>query len=191
MKLIKNVKNVPMKKYGLTYYKANSGKMILSIGFLKMAIEMSVVFLILSGCAGLKVKDLNKVDQGMTKAKVLSVLGDPSSKRMNCGREIYEYDMKDEDGDVRSRVVEFQDGEVSYYGKASGLAACSTKENDRSGNTNTNTVSPTITVGAPTVNLNPVINVNSGSGPTPMRLPAGSGSYFHEIPTVDDLQKQN
>lgn len=147
--------------------------------------KVIILALMFSGCAGLKIKDMNKIDQGMSKSKVLDILGDPNSKRMVCGKEVYEYEMKDEDGETRPRVVVFEDREVSFYGKPSEIK-CSTSENDRATNQNTNTVSPTINVN-PNIAFNPIITVNGSSGsPSPLKAPAGSGSYFHEIPTAEE-----
>lgn len=155
-----------------------------------MRYAILVFALAFSGCAGLKLKDLNKIDAGMSKAQVLDVLGEPKAKRMDGAREVYEYEMKDENGELKPRVVAFEDREVVFYGKPSEYKEQKTSTSQSAGgNTNTNTVSPHINVN-PSINFNPVISVGT-QGSSPLRLPAGNGSYFHEIPNADELNKAN
>ena len=153
--------------------------------------KIIVIALMMSGCAGLKLKDMNKIGAGMSKAQVVDALGEPQSKKMECGKEVYEYELKDNDGELKPRVVVFQDREVSFYGKPSEVKKCKDSESESSTsntNTNTNNVNPVITVGAPNITFNPIVTVTPQSttaSPLLDRVPANS--YFHSVPTANEL----
>jgi hypothetical protein len=149
---------------------------------------------ILCSCAGLKLKELNKVQAGMSQSKVIDLLGDPQTKKMEQGREIFQYEMKDDDGQFKPRIVVFEDREVIFYGKPSEYKKETSTSNYPGGSIhNTNTLSPKIVVTAPSITVSPTINiqpVKPDDSPALNRMPSSNGSYFHEIPSgssgVDD-----
>lgn len=149
------------------------------------------------GCSSMPtLKDLNKIDAGMTKKQVMDKLGEPKSKKMLVdGREIYEYDMKDDDGEIKPRVVVFQDKEVVFYGRPSEFQA----QQEKRGLANGNGGGASVVVN-PNINpvFNPIINVGMPQAaqqasqpsiiyqqaPQQMLMPShnqnyGNGSYFH------------
>jgi hypothetical protein len=131
----------------------------------------------------------------MSKKQVIELLGEPQEKRLSDGKEIFQYEMKDENGEAKPRIAVFEDREVVFFGKPSEWkASSSTSQTASSGNhiTNTNTVSPTINVKAPEVTVAPVINIGPGSsGSSDKRVHASGNSYFHSIPLVDETKESD
>jgi outer membrane protein assembly factor BamE (lipoprotein component of BamABCDE complex) len=145
-----------------------------------------VLGLALSACSSMpKLKDLNKIDAGMSKEQVIDILGEPTEKKFEGNRELYEYAV-DFDGTQKPRLIVFEDNEVVFSGRPADYKAQVEREASKNGgasNTNTVTVNPSI-------NVNPIFNVGGGStgsdfrAPASIQKPAGNGSYFHEHPTV-------
>lgn len=150
---------------------------------------MVLVAGLMVGCSSLpKLQDLNKIDAGMSKAQVMDKLGEPKSKKMVDGREIYEYDMKDDDGELKPRVVVFQDREVIFYGRPSEYQAQMEKRGLASGsgggahvtvNPNINPVfNPIFNVGVPqSTQQQPSVIYNQA--PQQSSRPLGAGSYLY------------
>lgn len=150
-------------------------------------LSMVLVAGLMVGCSSMpKLKDLNKIDAGMTKAQVMDKLGEPKSKKMVDGKEIYEYDMKDDDGELKPRVVVFQDREVIFYGRPSEYQA-QVEKRGLAGNgggaqvtvsPNINPVfNPVFNVGVPTSQAQqPSVIYNQA--PQQAR-PLGNGSYLY------------
>lgn len=108
--------------------------------------------LALTACSSMpKVRDLNKIEVGMTKNKVLEALGEPISTETESNYEYLYYQMKDDEGEKRQRLVVLQDGEVKYSGKPSGWVKPK-QDNDKGGSQSVN------------VSVNPVNNINIGNG---------------------------
>ena len=118
----------------------------------------------ITSCAGVKLKDLNRVSSGMSQSQVKEILGEPISKKLSEGSEIFEYDLKDENGDLKPRIVVFEDREVVYFGKPSEFKTESRKQAINGATQNTNTVSPTINITSPNVTVSPVINISATNG---------------------------
>jgi hypothetical protein len=149
--------------------------------------------LVITSCAGFKLKDLNKVNAGMSQKEVIAVLGSPASKRLAEGQEVFEYQLEDENGEVKPRLVVFEDKEVVFYGKPSDFSKTksSTSQTASGGNhnTNSNSVAPIIKIAGPTITVSPVINLNHEAKQKEERTPAAN-SYFHDVPVVDPSKKQ-
>ena len=159
---------------------------------MKKFLIMIVAGWMMVGCSSLPtLRDLNKIDAGMTKAQVMDKLGEPKSKKMVDGREIYEYDMEDEDGELKPRVVVFQDREVIFYGRPSEWQAQAEKRGLASGNgggasvvvnPNINPVfNPVFNVGVPQAQAQaqPTIIYQQAPQQAPMNRNLGNGSYFY------------
>ena len=147
------------------------------------------------GCSSLpKLQDLNKIDAGMTKKQVMDKLGEPKSKKMVDGREIYEYDMKDDDGELKPRVVVFQDREVIFYGRPSEYQAQMEKQRGTASgngggasvvvNPNINPIfNPIFNVGIPQASQAQqqpsIIYQQAPQNQNQMSRPLGNGSYFY------------
>ena len=148
-------------------------------------IILIVLGLALSACSSMpKLKDLNKIDAGMSKEQVIDFLGKPTEKKFQGNRELYEYQV-DFDGTNKPRLVVFQDNEVVFSGRPADYKEQLNLEASKNGgasNTNTVTVSPSI-------NVNPIFNVGGGyngeRSPASVQKPAGTGSYFHEHSTIN------
>jgi outer membrane protein assembly factor BamE (lipoprotein component of BamABCDE complex) len=121
--------------------------------------------LLLTACSSVpKLRDLNQIHNGMTKNQVLKELGEPTSTESEDGKEFLFYSMKDQDGELKQRVVVLEDGEVSFYGKASKYP----KTQDKS------------TGQAQSIVVNPVNNINIGTS-----VPTSSQDYSR-APSTDD-----
>ena len=151
------------------------------------------IILWLSSCSGLRIKDFNKVSAGMSQEQVISALGEPGVKKMTDGKEIFQYELKDENGESRPRIVVFKDREVVFYGKPSEYKSEQQSSTPNSAsvqnhNTNTNTINPAITIGATNVTVNPVITVVpiEADATQNKRIPSSGSNYFHSVPTADE-----
>lgn len=148
-------------------------------------VAMIVLFLGLSACSSLRLKDFNQVETGMSRAQVEDILGEPSTVRGENGRTILEYVAKDDNDEDRTRIVVLEDREVIFFGKPSDYKAQQAAQNGASGtNTSTVTVSPSIN---PT--FSPVFNNYAGGSsvagpPASVQAPNPSERliWMHESP---------
>ena len=126
---------------------------------MKNLIMVAILGLLMTACSSMpKLKDFNKIGAGMTRSQVIDKLGEPKTSKMVDGREILEYDARDEDApEAKPRIVVLEDREVIFYGKPSEYAR--QQEKLHGGNAAiTTTVSPTI---SPTITVSPTFTTGA------------------------------
>ena len=120
-----------------------------------------LILFILISCSGLRTKDFNKVDIGMSKRQVTDILGEPNESKTVNGAQVLIYSPKDDEGDERLRWVVLQDKEVVFYGKPQDYKEQAEMEPAQS-NINNNVT--------PVFNNNNVIHNHGSEQPTPSKV---------------------
>jgi len=169
---------------------------------MKNALLILTLGLLMSACSSMpKLKDFNKIGAGMTRSQVIDKLGEPKTSKMVDGREILEYDARDEDApEAKPRIVVLEDREVIFYGKPSEYARQQEKAAGGAGNglhaTISPTISPTITV-SPTFTTSPSLS-NASSNPQASAIPASIAAQYnkgernisyHDVPEIQSTQE--